>query len=92
MGPGGTRKQFSVKIDNTQSDSRLILEKDDGEKFEFIKYPEKYTQNPPDEMINEIYISGKYIINDASKQDAIFGIDGTLTGIEGYVEYSIGFA
>ena len=82
--------QYSVKLVRTPTDLKLKLIDENADVFEFIKYPVRFSQRPPNELLNELFFAGKYFVNDASKREVSFEVGGTVTGMEGYVGYAIG--
>jgi len=85
------KADLSVKfIDDDTKTGHLFVNKRGVEAI-YLKYPEKYKQSPPDELINEVFIAGTY--NDISSPDIIvtFEIDGSVQGIENYDRYEVSY-
>lgn len=85
------QNDYNIYLKRTESGKEIKMVTRKGDAKHFIPYPEKYKSQPPDQMINDLYIAGTYTALDSIIVEVTFRVNGNITGYKNIDRYRIGY-
>ncbi len=88
--------EYIIRRTSTLTGTEILIKDETGgdsgiKRFNerFVRYPLKYEEKPPVEIINDLIFAGEYLTYNQGNREVIFKADGTVTGIKNYTHYEI---